>query len=388
MCIWVVTALTGCSFIYKKPVPEEKPASALDLVLAALQLKHGDLGISRPLPQNDPFLLNKVGLFLHSPLQIDAYTRTLEAALQNKTCELFSLISLAATVMEINGAASHQAGAAESLPAIERLPVPLNQAAGIIYQSLPRAKALFEDAFKNLSTEEKLFVRQRLEEFFLPDITQKKLSRRQDQDQLEKTFSLAARIDREKLLAAATQVAAAVDRAIAILRSKNLLQLKNSFSQEIITISTPLGEIALGGQGNNRYTGAMPLLLIDTGGDDNYTFTSYTPLSIIIDVAGNDIYDATAGAPLAAGIAGMGFLADLGGNDRYIGQHVSFGCGLMGVGVLLDESGNDVYRGQAFTLGAGALGLGIVCDAAGNDEYQCSHVRPGIWFCRRVRPAD
>ncbi len=85
MCIWVVTALTGCSFIYKKPVPEEKPASALDLVLAALQLKRGDLGISRPLPQNDPFLLNKVGLFLHSPLQIDAYTRTLEAALQNKT---------------------------------------------------------------------------------------------------------------------------------------------------------------------------------------------------------------------------------------------------------------------------------------------------------------
>ena len=282
--------------------------------------------------------------------------------------------------MEINGAASHQAGAAESLPAIERLPVPLNQAAGIIYQSLPRAKALFEDAFKNLSTEDKLFVRQRLEEFFLPDITQKKLSRRQDQDQLEKTFSLAARIDREKLLAAATQVAAAVDRAIAILCSKNLLQLKNSFSQEIITISTPLGEIALGGQGNNRYTGAMPLLLIDTGGDDNYTFTSYTPLSIIIDVAGNDIYDATAGAPLAAGIAGMGFLADLGGNDRYIGQHVSFGCGLMGVGVLLDESGNDVYRGQAFTLGAGALGLGIVCDAAGNDKYQCSMYGQGFGF--------
>jgi hypothetical protein len=124
----------------------------------------------------------------------------------------------------------------------------------------------------------------------------------------------------------------------------------------------------------------MPLLLIDVGGDDQYAFTSYNPLSIIIDVSGNDHYDTKAGAPLAAGITGMGFLADLAGNDKYIGKDSMFGCGLMGIGVLLDESGNDHYRGRAFTEGAAALGLGILCDAAGNDEYQGSMYSQGFGF--------
>ena len=163
------------------------------------------------------------------------------------------------------------------------------------------------------------------------------------------------------MLAAATELAAAVDAALRYCARKPRAS-PGTGSAGDITISTPLGDIVIGGPGNNRYTGAMPLLLIDIGGDDRYAFTSYNPLSIIIDVSGNDTYDAAAGAPLAAGIMGMGFVVDLSGNDRYIGQNFSFGCGLMGVGVLFDESGNDRYRGQAFTQGAGALGLGIVCD--------------------------
>ena len=380
MCIWVVTAFTGCSFIYKKPVAEEKPATALDRVLAVLQLKRGDLGISRPLPQNDPFLLNKVRLFLRAPLQIDSYAQTIEAELASTPRNLSSLIALGVRIMEIPIEKNDQAEPASQLPAIESLPALLNDAIGIIYKAMPHARKRFEEAFRNLSTQEQQFAGTQLQEFLLPAAPQKNLSRREDQDQIEKMFSLAARIDREKMLAAASQMAAAVDRAIAILRSRNLSQLKSSFRQEIITLSTPLGEIVIGGPGNNRYSGAMPLLLIDTGGDDNYAFTSYNPLSIIIDTAGNDIYNATARAPLAAGIMGMGFLVDLSGNDRYIGQNISFGCGLVGVGVLLDESGNDVYRGQAFTQGAGALGLGIVCDAAGNDEYQCSMYGQGFGF--------
>ena len=380
ICIGAVAALTACSFIYKKPVPEEKPATALDRVLAALQLKRRDLGISRPLPQNDPFLLNRVGLFLHAPLQIDSFSRTVEKELDAKPGELSSLVCLSARIMEINIEKRIEAAPAARPPAIENLPAPLHQAVGILYQALTRAKALFEEAFKNLSAEEKYFVRKQLQEFLLPDAMQKKLSRRQDQYLTEKTFALAARVDRGKMLAAALELAAAVDRAEEILRKGDISRLWKPFKQETITISTPLGDIVIGGPGNTRYIGGMPLLLIDIGGDDQYAFTSYNPLSIIIDVAGNDLYDATAGAPLAAGILGMGFVADLSGNDRYLGQNFSFGCGLLGVGVLLDESGNDVYRGQAFTQGAAALGLGIVCDAAGNDDYQGSMYSQGFGF--------
>ena len=374
ICIGAVAALTACSFIYKKP------AAAVDRVLAALQLQRHDLGMSRPLPQNDPFLLNKVGLFLRSPLQIHSFAQTIENSLGTKPCDLSSLIALAATIMEIKIERGVEAAPAARLPAIESLPAPLNQAAGIIYQALPHARALFEEAFKTLNAEEKLFVRKQLQEFLLPEAMQKKLSRRQDQDLTERTFALAARVDRGKMLAAAAELAAAVDRSVKILREENSSHLLGLVKKEIVTISTPLGDIVIGGPGNNRYTGGMPLLLIDIGGDDQYAFTSYNPLSIIIDVSGNDIYDATDGAPLAAGILGMGFLIDMSGNDTYTGQNLSFGCGLLGVGVLLDESGNDVYRGQAFTQGAAALGLGIVCDAVGNDDYQGSMYSQGFGF--------
>ena len=85
------------------------------------------------------------------------------------------------------------AAPAAKLSAIESLPAPLNQAVGILYQSRPMLRALFEDAFTNPQRRRENFVGRQLQEFLLPEAVQKKLSRREDQAPMEKTFALAAR---------------------------------------------------------------------------------------------------------------------------------------------------------------------------------------------------
>ena len=74
--ISVALSLTGCKFFSHEIEQTEghlerdrKDFSGLDLLLEALQLGREDLGIHRPLPSKDPFLLSKVPLFLDHPLQ-------------------------------------------------------------------------------------------------------------------------------------------------------------------------------------------------------------------------------------------------------------------------------------------------------------------------------
>ena len=184
-------------------------------------------------------------------------------------------------------------------------------------------------------------------------------------------YRLMHLVDLEALFAGAEVLALAVDRVLPAL-SKFDSDARFHFRWE-----TPLGQVEINGASDDVYpAGVKRLLTIDTGGDDRYesggaTTAADNPVSVLIDMRGNDIYDADKSAPsFGAGILGYGMLVDLGGDDTYVGSDFSQGAGAFGVGCLLDIAGDDHYTARAHSQGAGQFGIGILSDVAGNDHYE------------------
>ncbi len=148
----------------------------------------------------------------------------------------------------------------------------------------------------------------------------------------------------------------------------------------IITFKTPIGWVAIGGNGNNSYSDKYALV-VDFGGNDTYSGriaggigVLSNPISIVIDVSGDDKYISRDKVfSLGSGLMGIGFLYDGGGNDFYSGFDNSIASSLFGIGIVVDNNGNDIYNGGYFTESASTFGLSILQDNAGNDRYfaQC-----------------
>lgn len=176
-------------------------------------------------------------------------------------------------------------------------------------------------------------------------------------------------------------------------------------------------------------------VLVDAGGDDRYTLTN-VPLvrpspqlpdrntsmgqgagygmrgvfldgrstaggiGLLLDLAGNDRYEAQVFAQGVGYYEGLGMLLDDGGDDRFeaawyaMGAGVHYAAGILlergegrdayrsthevalgsandlSVGVFVDEGGDDAYTVGQLSLGvAHANSTGIFVDAAGNDRY-------------------
>ncbi len=159
------------------------------------------------------------------------------------------------------------------------------------------------------------------------------------------------------------------------------------------------------------------LLQIDLGGNDTWNSSSgatnsfYNPVSIAIDLAGNDVYgydavgsaqdpagalpsdadgrqkvsgyyiSASENARQGSGRLGIGMLFDLGGgNDTYTSLRMSQGYGSFGVGVLYDDAGDDVYSGEAGVQGASVFGIGLLLDGGGNDTYNAWAFSQGFGY--------
>jgi hypothetical protein len=194
----------------------------------------------------------------------------------------------------------------------------------------------------------------------------------------ETTLLLLAAFDREAMLRGARLLARAVDAASAPLTTTSL----GAFSFQW---TTPIGEIALGGAGDQVYDSGPYLLVIDTAGDDTYrpkgapagrSMADY-PIAISIDFAGDDLYEGD-DLSFGVGLLGYGFLLDASGNDRYEASDVGPGSGILGVGISIDRSGNDRYKVSRFGEGAGVLGIGVLADLSGDDEYFCRQMAQGF----------
>jgi hypothetical protein len=188
-------------------------------------------------------------------------------------------------------------------------------------------------------------------------------------DVRERVEGAAARVDFEALNGGAAILAIALRRAAAVLDSS---AVSGRFH---FVCDTPMGRVALGGEGADAYSGGH-LLVIDTGGNDTYRGAGQVrrldrPIALVLDAAGDDRYESadSAGAGPGGAVCGYAAVVDLQGNDSYSAGNIGLGAGLFGVGLLWDRQGDDTYAMRSFGEGAGLHGLGILSDEAGRDQY-------------------
>jgi hypothetical protein len=152
---------------------------------------------------------------------------------------------------------------------------------------------------------------------------------------------------------------------------------------------TPLGLVALGGAGDDVYTGDF-FCIVDIGGNDIYKPTPRTkqgavdhPVTLVVDFGGNDLYSGT-DYTLGGTLFGASTLVDMSGDDSYTGRNFALGCGFFGTGVLYDAEGSDRYAGGTAVEGAGLFGIGLLIDNKGNDNYLAHLQSQGFGYTRGV----
>lgn len=150
---------------------------------------------------------------------------------------------------------------------------------------------------------------------------------------------------------------------------------------------SPLGLIALGGEGDDVYSGDF-FCIVDIGGNDVYRAAPRTKgtaaeksTTLIIDFDGDDTY---IGEDFAFGgsLFGSSVLIDFSGDDSYKARNFSLGAGYFGVGVLHDQEGKDQYSGGTAVEGAGIFGIGLLVDGDGNDTYRAHLAAQGFGYTR------
>jgi hypothetical protein len=193
---------------------------------------------------------------------------------------------------------------------------------------------------------------------------------------------LLEKMDRDAMFRAA--------EALAPLISKDLLHQLAKIPEEgdvsvpgvsgrvLQKIDTPAGAIIIGGRGPNVYRlDEMPTVacVIDLGGDDTYYEGSTTlerPVLAILDLAGSNTYRGRQPGIQGGAILGASILVDLEGNDVYEAQDVAQGSCIGGVGILVNYGGKNRYHGLRRCQGSALAGLGILLDFGGNDDYHAA----------------
>ncbi len=143
-------------------------------------------------------------------------------------------------------------------------------------------------------------------------------------------------------------------------------------------ISTPAGDIIIGGPGDNAYrldAMAGVAAVIDLGGNDTYnegTCSIQRPVLVLIDLAGNDTYQGNKPGIQGGAVLGISMLLDRSGDDTYRAKDLAQGSCLGGAGILVDYAGDDTYHGVRRLQGQAIGGVGMLIDRAGNDDYHAA----------------
>jgi len=92
-------------------------------------------------------------------------------------------------------------------------------------------------------------------------------------------------------------------------------------------------------------------------------------VGLLVDDAGNDLYQSDIFGQGVAYWFALGALVDRAGHDTYAGYQYAQGSGVhLAVGLLLDEEGEDLYSARGVSQGCGHdLAYGLLADLAGND---------------------
>lgn len=188
---------------------------------------------------------------------------------------------------------------------------------------------------------------------------------------LEQMRSLASDISEEAMQqAGAILTEATAQLAMALADVQTLTK-----TDTVTVIPTPLGDVVLGSSGDDTYTSPKALLILDPAGNDTYTgrvaagSSLRQCLSVAVDLAGDDTYNAGNKPSQGCGILGVGLLFDLQGSDTYRAKRLAQGCSIIGTGLLYDGQGNDSYTCAVTGQASGFYGTAMLLDATGDDTY-------------------
>ena len=274
-----------------------------------------------------------------------------------------------------------------------------------ISQVLGEARTWHRRAFAGLTGEERAFLEDQrwiLTEVFAEEVY---IHFDEDRDRFERNYRLiqiAEKIDYGALLEAALRVALLADPEWAMHAGRYVQEVYADTLETPLLLDqpSPAGRIVLGGRGSYWYRDEGVAFILDLGGDDVYTAGAgsgsawETPLSVCIDLEGDDAYETTENGHQGCGCLGVGGLLDLEGNDQYTGMQWAQGTGYMGIGWLHDIAGDDRYRGRTFCQGVGLFGLGLLLDEEGDDRFtgdghvQAVGLAKGIGLLRDVAGDD
>jgi len=204
-------------------------------------------------------------------------------------------------------------------------------------------------------------------------------------------------IDHADDLALRAYVRAGLRLAQATEAARLAMAAETPHDQGELDLATPWGRVVLSAADRDDVRTATDMdgvaLLVDVAGDDVYdgqyaaTPHFWMAAGVVLDLEGDDVYgsdtpdiesedtrasdalDADYGFTQGAGLFGAGVLVDGGGDDLYMASVWAQGTGAFGVGLLADHGGADDYRLGLAGQGQGQFGVGLLADTEGNDRY-------------------
>jgi HEAT repeat protein len=389
----MITALlvTGWNSAHgeEHPFLDQTDQQEIGRALEAIRMLPGDLGFKKDVA--DSVLVSPVARrLLHRPLDLPVHAqewRVRAAAVTN----LVSLLQVSGVLVD-----SQRKEERAKIDGLDRVPVPVQEAVGLLVQAgheaaallkrgLPKemespwaaviADALTEQQVKDGEAEWKAagFPLDRLQKFL--DDAQN--LRAPEDDTFRPLWTASQAWDEAAVRQAAAVMSHAVDEAIA------RIQKQRSDGAFRVEVDSDLGKIVCGGTGNDTYTDDA-FLIIDLGGDDLYRCRAGMgstlvgrPVSVVIDMAGNDQYVARKSFAQGTGVFGIGVLVDCGGDDIYAAEHFAQGMGLFGYGLLVDGGGNDTFAASSNAQGTGIFGLGALWQRGGDSRYDVRQMGQG-----------
>jgi hypothetical protein len=201
-------------------------------------------------------------------------------------------------------------------------------------------------------------------------------------------YSLLAQFDRQWMafgsVVFAAYASAGVREYLAWEGRHGLPEQLRAAGFEQIAIDTGLGKVYILGPEDDSFGDALPLMVVDAGGNDTYggNLAVSSPMAntvgLLVDLAGDDQYSGEQGT-MGCGLFGVGAIFDLGGKDTYSVRRSGLAAGHFGTGLVYDFEGDDTYEVKdRFGIAAGIGGLGLLVDRAGNDTYTCGSYSEGL----------
>jgi len=389
--------------------PDTSWLKPLDAALGTMLMTRQDLRFRADYEDPDPFRLPIVTYLMQNPLEVPEYS-TLFAKELGRDQSIAEAINSSTYILSHANLPSPEgyfwnrpvplwSSGKSPLKHSGDLPEPLRGTVDSLAGRISQAALVIRSGWSTLSPQEMRFLQDSLP-YFVKEQSDTREWEPDEQKRLEAIFeSLTARlmaaVNKANVQNAHTSACILSSditlslKALKAIRPETLKKtgkFKTSAQGDVLFAEqTPEGEVIIGGPGKTIYT-KRAALIIDFGGDDEYLAgaggaTPEMPVSVCIDLRGNDTYLSQEDFSQGSAFMGVGILVDSEGDDKYLGGSLSQGTGLLGVGLLWDQAGDDTYEGDLCCQAAGLWGIGILKEDKGNDHYNARIFSQGFGSC-------